>query len=131
MAFYDYIILDGYRYKTLAKVWKPSVLRPATARMTLGGTLEATFAPATMKRWEGAITVPHGESAPGVANGTLPGNVFTLRASLAKSATVLFTDHNGNAYTCVCQGPYEEQSIVNVWNSASNRYLMHLVITAI
>jgi hypothetical protein len=130
MAFYPYVILDGYRYKTLAKQWRPAALRAATARLTLQGNLEATFGVGALKRWEGLISTPHGETAPGAADGTLYGNIVTLRASLQKLQTLPFTDHTGAAYTVVAIGPFGEQTIQNVWDAASNKYFIQVQLTA-
>jgi hypothetical protein len=131
MAFYAYIILDGYRYKTLAKQWRPMTVRPATPRITLLGDLEGTFGVAALMRWEGLISVPHGDSAPGAADGTLFGNIYTLRATLAKRQALTMTDHNGTVYSeAVLTGPFEEQALVNVWDSAANKYYVRVAITA-
>jgi hypothetical protein len=43
---------------------------------------------------------------------------------------VSFTDHNGNTYTVVAQGPFDEQSLVNIWNSAANKYFVRIALTA-
>jgi hypothetical protein len=130
MAFYPYVILDGYRYKTLAKQWHPATLRAATARLTLQGNLEATFGVGALKRWEGMISTPHGEEATGAADGTLYGNIVTLRTSLQKLQTLPFTDHTGTTYTVVAVGPFGEQTIQNVWDAASNKYYIQVQLTA-
>jgi hypothetical protein len=130
MAFFAYIILDGYRYKTLARQWRPMTMRPASPRLTLQGNLEATFGVATLKRWEGEISTPHGTAAPGAADGTLYGNIYTLRASLAKGQMLAFTDHNGTAYSVVAVGPFGEQTVQNVWDAASNKYYVQVQFTA-
>lgn len=131
MAFNSYIILDGYRYKALAKQWKPAIQRPATPRLTLLGDMEATFGTAALMKWEGLIRVSHGESSPGAADGTRDGNIFTLRATLKKRQALAFTDHYGTAYSeAVLVGPFDEDSLVNVWNSTANKYLVRVMITA-
>jgi len=131
MAFYTYIILDGYRYKTLAKQWRPVINRPATPRLTLLGNMEATFGTEALMRWDGMISVKHGDAAPGAADGTLEGNIFTLRATIRKRQALAFTDHNGTLYgEAVLTGPFDEQSLVNVWNSSSNKYFVRVMITA-
>ncbi len=131
MAFFTYIILDGYRYKTLAKGWTPQTLRPATPRLTLLGDMEATFGAGALAKWEGLITVPHGEVPINPSDGTQYGTIYTLRNTLKKSQQVAFTDHNGKVYSeAVLTGPFNEQSAINIWNSASNRYLVTLQITA-
>ncbi len=130
MSFYSYIILDGYRYKALAKQWRPMVLRPSTARMTLQGDLEATFGVGSLIRWEGIISTSHGEASPGTANGSLDGNIYTLRASLKKLTMLPMTDHTGTAYSVVAMGPFSEQTAQNVWNAASNKYYVQVQFTA-
>ncbi len=129
MAFYSYIILDGYRYKTLAKQWRPYTVRAATARLTLLGSLEATFGTGTLKKWEGIISTPHGESSPGDPDGTLDGNIVTLRLALEKRQVLSFTDHNGIVYDVIAVGPFGEQTIQNVWNAASNKYMVQVQLT--
>ena len=53
--FYDCILIDGYRYKTVAKQWKPASIRPSSARVNLLGDLEATYGSFTILRWEGMV----------------------------------------------------------------------------
>ncbi len=131
MAFYTYIILDGYRYKTLAKGWTPQTLRPATPRLTLLGDMEATFGAGALSKWEGMISVSHGETDITPADGTQYGSIYTLRRTLKKSQQVSFTDHNGITYSeAVLTGPFNEQTAINVWNSSSNKYYVSLQITA-
>lgn len=131
MAFYSYVILDGYRYKTLAKQWKPATVRPASARLTLLGDFEATFGAGSLMKWEGLIAVPHGETAPLPADGSQYGNIVSLRDTLKKRMALSFVDHNGDPYPeSVLIGPFDEQTLINVWNSASNKYYVRLQITA-
>lgn len=131
MAFYDYIILDGYRYKTLAKQWRPVTARPATARLTLLGEMEGTFGVGTMMRWDGQISVRHGEEAPLPADGSEYGNIFTLRATMQKREALAFTDHNGAAFPeTVMIGPFDETALVNVWNSNTNKYYVRVQLVA-
>ena len=131
MAFTSYLILDGYRYKALAKQWRPQIMRPATPRVTLQGDLEATFGAVALKRWEGMLSVRHGEAAPGLADGTREGNIWTLRRTLQKTTTVAFIDHNGTYYgEAVLTGPFSEQALINVWDSTANKYYVSVQITA-
>jgi hypothetical protein len=130
MAFYPYIILDGYRYRALARQWRPVPTRSATARLTLQGNLEGTFGAGGMKRWEGLISTTHGESSPGAADGTLDGNISTLRTSLMKRQALPFTDHTGAAYSVVAIGPFPEQAVQNVWNAPSNKYQVQVQLVA-
>lgn len=128
MAFYPYIVLDGCRYKTLAKQWRPSIARPATPRLTLQGSLEGTFGVGALIRWQGQIIAPHGDALPVPPD--VEGNIVSLRASLAKTQALPFTDHNGTEYIVIAQGPFEEMSLVNVWNAASNKYYVSVQLTA-
>lgn len=131
MPFYSYITLDGYQYKTLAKQWRPVTARPASPRLTLLGNMEATFGVGALMRWEGQISVPHGESAPLPPNGTQEGNIFTLRETIKKRQALQFTDHNGITYAeAVLTGPFDEQALVNVWNSTANKYFVRVQIIA-
>ncbi len=130
MAFYDYIILDSYRYKTIAKQWRPSTARPASPRLTLLGDLEATFGTGSFKKWQGLITAPHGDTAPLPADGSQYGNIVSLRATLAKLITLSFTDHYGTPYTVVAQGPFEESALQNIWNASTNKYYVMVQLTA-
>jgi len=131
MPFNSYVTLDGYRYKTLAKQWRPVLNRPAMPRLTLLGDMEATFGVGALQRWEGLFAVPHGESAPGAADGTLYGNIYTLRQTIQKRQALAFTDHNGIVYSeTVLTGPFDEQTLLNVWNSSSNKYYVRVVLTA-
>lgn len=131
MPFNAYIILDGYRYKTLAKQWRPMLNRPASPRLTLLGDMEATFGVGALQRWEGQISVPHGESAPLPANGSLYGNIYTLRETIKKRQALAFTDHYGVVYAeAVMTGPFDETALLNVWNSTSNKYYVRVALTA-
>ena len=71
MAFYDYIVLDGLKYRTLAKQWKPQVNKPATARVTLQGEIEATFGVTNILKWQGIIIAP-------VTMATRPSNLIAI-----------------------------------------------------
>jgi hypothetical protein len=131
MAFNSYVVLDGYRYKTLAKGWTPATARPATPRLTLLGEMEATFGAGALAKWEGLIAVPHGETTILPADGTLYGSIYTLRATVRKCQVVPFTDHNGTLYSeAVLIGPFDEQTLINIWNNPSNKYYVRLQITA-
>lgn len=130
MAFRDYIVLNGYRYKTPARSWKPTTERPATARLTLMGNLEATFGAGALKKWEGTIAAVHGEEAPGPADGTLYGNIFTLRQALQQRSLLMFNDHYGDGYQVVSMGPFDETMLHNVWNALTNKYYVRVTLVA-
>jgi hypothetical protein len=121
----SYITLDGYRYRTVAKQWKPKLIRPATVRVTLGGALDATFGPVSTYRWEGLIVSNYGSSAPVGPEG----NSYTLRASLEKRNTLSFTDHLGATYTVGAQGPFDQSSLKNVWDAPDNKIYYYIVLT--
>jgi hypothetical protein len=124
MPFQTYILLDGLKYKTLAKQWRPTTLKPAQARLDLMGRLSATFAAAALKRWDGIIAAPTTAS-----DGY--GSIDDLRVSIAKRAMVSFTDHYGTEYPhSVVLGPFEEEHLQNVWNAPSNKVYVRVSITS-
>jgi hypothetical protein len=133
MPFYPYIILDGFRYKTLAKQWRPTTIRPVQARITLAGRLTATFGAAALKRWDGIISAPSGEAVPppAIPGETVYGTIENLRATLRKHEQVKFTDHYGTVYWfSTILGPFEEESLQNIWNAPTNKFLVRVSIMA-
>ncbi|HZW04401.1 MAG TPA: hypothetical protein VFF68_10765, partial [Anaerolineaceae bacterium] len=58
MTFRDYITLDGLKFKTPQKAWRPVDNNPSTLRRTLAGDADATFGPAAFFTWEGEIEAP-------------------------------------------------------------------------
>lgn len=122
MAFNSYIILDGLRYKTLAKQWKPAITRPASARLTLQGNMEVTFGVGVLNRWEGSIIARPTTADPAY------GTIDSLRASLRKTAPLAFTDHYGKEHSVVALGPFQETSLINVWEAAGNKIFVNVTL---
>jgi hypothetical protein len=130
MPFNSFIVLDYLRYKTLAKAWKPSTMRPAVPRMNLQGSIESTFGVGYFQRWQGIMIADYGEEY--VTKDTMHyGNIATLRESLLKTEPLYFLDHHTNLFTVIAQGPFEENCLVNVWNSSSNKYYVTVSLTMI
>lgn len=134
MAFRNYIILrDGnndYRYKTLAKAWRPQIYRPMTVKMDLSGMLSATAAPAYYLRWEGTVVAP---VTPGTDDPSYIawGTVETLRHTLKNYWGTYFQDHYGTTYNPVyLMGPFYEESLLNVWDAPENKIFLTIQITA-
>ena len=108
----NYITLDGKKYKTTAKSWKPSVIIPNTIRFNLDGSLDATFGPATIYQFDGTIMAP-------VTAPTGYGSVDNLRASLQKRQILTFIDHYNTTYSIVSTN-YTEYSLSPKWDNTTN-----------
>jgi len=121
----SYITLDGKKYKTPGKVWNPTTQKPATVRYTLLGAIDGTFGAANLCDWDGEIEGPVTPT-----DGTW-GSINDLRTTLAKRAALSFTDHYGNSYTVLCQGPFKETSFSTMWDDASNHINISVRITKI
>jgi hypothetical protein len=134
MPFQNYIVLrynnTDYRYKTLAKAWRPQIQRPLSVKMDLSGNLNATAAAAYYLRWEGTVIAP---VTPGPVEVPLPdwGSVTTLRGTLKAQWGTLFKDHYGTTYNPVyLMGPFYEQSLLNVWDAPNNKIYFTIQIIA-
>jgi len=112
----NYIVLDGYRYKTMFESWTPKTRKPATERYTLAGSLDMTYGPAAPYEWEGKIL------APVTPDGGSYGDIDDLRATLIKRTVLSFTDHHGAAYEVHALGPFTEESRSPMWDAASNEF---------
>ena len=121
----NYIVLDGLKYKTPGKSWNNITTKPGTVRYTLLGAIDGTFGAATLFDWDGEIEGPVTPQ-----DGTW-GTITTLRASLAKLSALSFTDHYGNSFTVICQGPFKERSLMNMWDSPSNTIFVQAHITKV
>jgi hypothetical protein len=121
----NYITLDGKKYKTPGKVWNPTVNKPTTVRYTLLGAIDGTFGAANLCDWDGEI---EGPVTP--IDGTW-GSIGDLRATLAKLSALSLIDHYGATYTVICQGPFREQSFMNMWDSPSNHIAVTVKITKV
>ncbi len=111
----NYITLDGLKYHTSAKSWKPDQNVPATVRLMMDGSLDATFGVKSLMIWNGEIegpVTPEGEGW---------GTIDDLRTTLLKRTTLSFQDHYAlTTYTVVAQGPYAERSLGNKWDEVEN-----------
>jgi len=114
----NYILLDGYRYKTIFGSWKTKTSKPATERYTLDGSLDVTYGPASPYEWDGKII------GPVVSDGGSWGTIEQLRVTLAKREALAYQDHYGNAYTVHALGPFEEESRSPMWDAQTNEFLV-------
>ena len=117
----DYLILDGYCYKTVAKTWVPPVInKPMTARLLLDGSLDVTYGGGTFTAWSGEIIAevepPGTPPGPGLVWGTPD----ALLVSLGKREGLAFTDHYGNDYTVHIQMS-GARSLLRNWDAPSNK----------
>jgi hypothetical protein len=110
----NYILLDGKKYVTPSKNWKPVYDKPATVKATLLGGIDVTYGPAVYNEWQGEIEGPVTPK-----DGTW-GSISDLRATIAKTTTVSFTDHYGTGMNVHVLGPFQERSLAPKWDSASN-----------
>lgn len=125
--FYNCILIDGYRYKTVAKQWKPQTSRPSTARVNLLGNLEATYGGFTILRWEGMVIAPVVAPAKGASEVYPWGDIENLRASVQKAANIVFIDHYGKKYDpTTILADAREDSLQNVWNGDANKVYLTL-----
>jgi hypothetical protein len=107
----EYITLDDYRYATNAKNWKMSILPPASPQLLLNEEFDVTFGPNTWYIFTGELVV---HMAPEhyidhESRGSL----------LAKTNSLILTDHYGSNYRIVAIGPFPERGISPMWESPS------------
>lgn len=110
----DYIELDGKKFATNAKTWRPVRSNPASERRTLAGALDITYGPGEIFSWEGEI---HG---PVTARDTGWGTIADLRATIVKKTAVTMRDHYGLVYNVYCLGDFSERSLMNAWDNPAN-----------
>lgn len=110
----NYITLDGNKYATLQRSWRPVQPKGSSARVTVNGGLDVTYGALTLNTWTGEIR------ADVVSRGAGWGTVATLRVTLAKLVGVTLIDHYGASYTVHQIGQYLENSIQPVWDGNSN-----------
>lgn len=115
----NYITLDNKKYHTPATQWKPDIQKPATVRVTILGSVDATYGPASIPGWEGEI-----EAA--VTPETGFGSISDLRATLSKCEEVVFSDHYGANYYVHVLGPFQQDSKSPMWDGASNKLSMRV-----
>ena len=109
-------------YKTPSKLWSPIIIKPATVRITLLGSLDATYCAADFYQWQGEIEGPI--TSPGTGYGT----ISELRAVLAVRGTVYFCDHYGTEYKVHLLGPFKEHSFSSKWDGATNQINVPVLI---
>lgn len=110
----DYITLDGNKYATLQRSWRPTQPKGSTARVTLNGGLDVTYGALTVQQWNGEIV---GDVT---SRGAGWGTIATLRTTLAKRTSLGFTDHYGNSYTVHQIGGYQEAPFSPGWDNAES-----------
>ena len=110
----NYIILDGYKYATVANNWNPIKDKPSTVRYTLSGNLDITYSSASPVSWEGEI------AGPVTARDVDWGTIDTLRASLAKKVALDYQDHYGDTYTVHSVAEEKQRSLMPVWDDPNN-----------
>jgi hypothetical protein len=115
----NYITLDGQQYKTEAESWKPLLVKPSTVRVNLDGSTDVTYGPAMPVEWNGRIIAP-------VTGGGSWGDIDDLLTTMAKAEAVAFVDHFGAPYSVHVLGPFDRVSRVNMWDSASNEWLVQV-----
>lgn len=118
----NYLKLDGYKYMTPARNWRPIPSKPATTRVNLDGSTDVTYGPATINQWVGDIIAP--VTAPGGGWGTKA----LLDVTIAKRQAVAFEDHYGNACNVHVLGSFEAISRSPMWDGASNEFLVAVVL---
>lgn len=117
----NYMKLDGYKYKTPAKNWRPVPAKPATTRVNLDSSTDVTYGPATIHQWIGDII------APAVADGGW-GTKDTLDVTITKRSAVAFEDHYGDACDVHVLGTLDAISLSPMWDGASNEWLVAVVL---
>jgi hypothetical protein len=128
MTLYNYIWLDGKRYKTNANNWSPEGMSPGDVRLLANGQLDSTYAPATYRIWTGEIIADNTpEQAPlGYEWGT-PAN---LRASLSKRTALEFTDNFGDNYT-VHVRQWKERYLGPKWDEPTGHVYMNVTLMGV
>lgn len=109
----NYISLDGKYYATPEQAWVPKHIKPSTVRITVNGTLDATYGPDTLYVWTGRI------KADVTARTASWGTPANARTSLNKQQGLTFYDHYGTQYTVHCDG-YSEDSVSPMWDGNEN-----------
>ena len=120
----DYIILDGYKYRTAAENWEPNEERPMIVRRLLSGATNGTFGPATFRGWRGTVLV---DVTPGVEFGSID----DMRKTYRKREILNFTDHYGVAHSVVIDRGVGEKSISPMWTAVDNTFRINLTLVKV
>lgn len=109
----DYIILDGLKYTTTHKTWRPALLPTVSSRIILNGSLDATWGPSQYV-FSGEIVAPVTPVTPE------HGSINDLRTTLAKTSILNLTDYDGSVYQLVLVGSSQERSLSSKWDMPKN-----------
>ena len=114
----EYIKLDGYKYRTSSKTWKPQIMFMSTSQVLFNGDLDTTFSSETLYLFSGEIVVHNNELD--ATYGTLE----LLKATLLKTAHIDLQDHYGNLYEVIAMGDIPERGFSPNWDSLNtNMYV--------
>ncbi|MCB2146598.1 MAG: hypothetical protein KQI81_08995 [Deltaproteobacteria bacterium] len=114
----DYILLyisgdTPLKYRTPVNGWKPVMTKPASTRLTLLGSMEATYGRGGLKIWMGRIRCR-------VSPETGFGSPDDLEAVLMHRGSVVFVDHNNVSHTVHITGGVEEHTFTPGRYNANN-----------
>ncbi len=121
----DYIVLDGFKYRTTHKQWQPMIDRPVVIKKLLSGARNVTFGPAMKPIWMGAVRAVAANPETGF------GTIDDLRATYNKLTSLSFTDHYGNVYTVALDRRVNENSFTPMWDANENKFEVNLTVVAI
>jgi hypothetical protein len=121
----DYIILDGFKYRTTHKQWQPMIDRPVVIKKLMSGARNATFGPAMKPIWQGAVRAVAANPESGF------GTIDDLRATYMKLSSLAFQDHYGTAYTVVLDRRVNEASFTPKWDGTENKFEVNLTVVAL
>lgn len=124
MTFNAYIVLDGLKYTTLQRSWKPVPVKSSQDRLNLDGSRDVTYGPAVFTDYQGEIV------APVTPADTSYGTYEDLMETIEQLEAVSFTDHYGNTFNVHVLGPFELKSLLPDWNSSSNMWYVDVRIAA-
>jgi len=121
----NYILLDTLKYMTPAKNWTPVPGKPATVRINLDGSTDATYGPGVIFEWRGAII------APVTPIDVTWGTKADLDVTIAKRQPIAFVDHYGTSCNVHVLGPFAATSRSPKWDGASNEFEVEVTLVRI
>jgi hypothetical protein len=124
MTFNAYISLDGLKYTTLQRSWRPVPTKSSQDRLNLDGSRDVTYGPAAFTDYVGEIV------APVTPKDTGWGDYSDLMETIAKTEYVSFTDHYGSTCNVHVLGPFDMKPVHADWASASNIWYVTVRIVA-
>jgi len=119
-----YITLDGEKYATLHKDWSPTQDNPRSIRHTSLGVADVTYSSGMLYVWEGTIVAKYTPAAG-------YGSFSDLMTTLAKKASLSFTDHLGSSHIVVASGPYKPKCDIPNWDSPSASFQVQVKLTKV